>query len=853
MRTSAKTIAAAVVGVLLSAHLHAQTGDALLVRMGGETELGRQLEFLEQAVIGYGAEGRVEDALELAAVGTDVAVDHEMDSMAVRLLVLSADMARRGGDADQALTFEMKAHAIAEEGVHGLVHITAMRLAESMLEAGAAARSLELSTAALMTGALSDRDEQRATYLQASGAQRTGQLDLAASLFSEAVSLAAASGMKDAHIQAMMGLSEVLTATGAWEDALVCEQALIGMLDGRDGAAEARVRNNEGKLLLLLGRPLEALSAFYAARSFLGSGQEAATVLMNIAAANAMLERTAQAEAALAEAARLLGPDGPPVKRAELLNIRSGVLLMAGNWSLATTATASALDAAKRANDEAVLEEALLLAARAAKERNDEQAMRAVEHELNDLRDAMRITAAKKGRAVEELGYGVQRKEREARGQVAEARLARIRTERVQLRSDNEKKMAEIFRVERELQESRLAQEILARSEAQNALRLMQARLDAETNSRTIEQLESSRAVQALRMSELEMGQKQRETSLALLKRQNELMAQQKRADEAESERNKLVANMSMAAAVLMVLALVFLYWVSRKIKTKSKQVHQKSKEIAQINADLALRNEEHQSSLRYAKNIQSLIIPTEQALQAALPGATMLYRPKDVVSGDLPFVFANSQFVYVAAIDCTGHGVPAAMLSFMAYYSLSEIILRKRTGDPGTILDALHDRIVSSKDRSAQDTRFSDAMDIGLCRVDRQTGEVLFSGSGMSMIVAGGGSVSRIRGEQGFLGDVSMQHGGSHRNHIAPASPGTSFYLYSDGLVDQFGGLDGRKRFSHKRLTGTLEATTGADPGTNVLKLAEVLGELQLDQPQTDDILLIGFSTATTALSNVA
>lgn len=830
----------------------AQTGDDLLVRMGQETEVAQQLGFLEQAIIGYAAEGRVEEAMDLATMGTTEAVNHELDPMAVRLLMLSAEMARKTNRKEEALTFEIQAHAIAEESAQSLVHITALRLAESMLEAGAATRSLELSTAALMSGALSDRDEQHATYLQALAAHRNGQVDLAVSLYNQAVSLATTSGPEKAHAQAMAGLAAVLTEKGAWEEALVCEQALLTLLDG-DNSAEASVRNNEGRLLLLLGRPMEALSAFYAARSLLGNTPEAATVLMNIATAHAVLERTAQAEAALAEAARLLGKEPPQVKHAELLNIRSGVLLLAGNWSLAATATASALEAARRTNDHEVVEEALLLSIRAGKERNDEQAMRAAERELDDVRKREREAIALRERAAEETSYGVQRKEREARGRVAEERLVRIRNERTHLRTENELKLAEIFRVESELQKSRLAQEVLARAEAQNALRLVQARLDSETNARTIEQLESSRAVQTLRMSELEMSQKQRETSMALLKRQNELLAEQKRAEKAEKERSELLANTSLAAAVLMVLALLFLFWVSRKIKAKSKQVHQKSKQIEKINADLAMRNEEHQSSLRYAKNIQSLILPTEASLRAALPGSSLYYKPKDVVSGDLPFVFQTSHYVYVAAIDCTGHGVPAAMLSFMAYYSLSEIILRMRNGEPGPVLDALHERIVNSKDRSAQETRFSDAMDIGLCRVERRTGEVMFSGSGMSMLVCANGAVERVRGEQGFLGDSSIQKIGAHRNHLVPASSNASIFLYSDGLVDQFGGAHGAKRFSHKRLTEVIQGASSEQPIAKVDLVSSMLDEWQGSHAQTDDILLIGFSPRTAMLENAA
>jgi serine phosphatase RsbU (regulator of sigma subunit) len=248
-------------------------------------------------------------------------------------------------------------------------------------------------------------------------------------------------------------------------------------------------------------------------------------------------------------------------------------------------------------------------------------------------------------------------------------------------------------------------------------------------------------------------------------------------------------------------------------------------------------------SSIRAAQKIQQTIIPTEEQLRDALPDSFLFYKPMDIVSGDLPFVRREGERLFIATIDCTGHGVPAAMLSFMAYYNLNDIIGRHKELEVSGILSMLHQRILSTVHGQSMNGTLGDGMDITLVELDLERRVLWYSGAQSSLLFVRDGDCQRIQGDKCSIGDPLGGSAAGFRTHRIDLRPTDHVYLYSDGLVHQFGGPNGRKKLSNARLMKTVSALaehSALEAGTH---LATIYHDWQETQAQTDDIVLIGFS----------
>ena len=356
-----------------------------------------------------------------------------------------------------------------------------------------------------------------------------------------------------------------------------------------------------------------------------------------------------------------------------------------------------------------------------------------------------------------------------------------------------------------------------------------------------------------LEMNKLDLERKQKEQSMAMLKRQNELLEKDGELKAAEQQRAEVVARTSIAAVALLAAVAGFFFWVMRKVKGKNRLIREQVAQIGLINAELSDKNADLLSSITYAHNIQKAIIPTEAQLRELVPDSFLYYRPRDIVSGDLPFIRKAGKRLFLATIDCTGHGVPAAMLSFMAYYNLNDIISTRPDIGVGTILDLLHLRISDAVHARSGGHALSDGMDITLVDLDLENGVLHYSGAQNALMVVQDGVCHRIKGDRCSIGDPSGDRGGGFQAHRIELRPEDRVYLFSDGLIHQFGGEDGRKKFSNARLarrTADLAAHPACEAG-ELLKTEHL--RWQGNTTQTDDIVLIGFSIDRTAAAQAA
>ena len=259
--------------------------------------------------------------------------------------------------------------------------------------------------------------------------------------------------------------------------------------------------------------------------------------------------------------------------------------------------------------------------------------------------------------------------------------------------------------------------------------------------------------------------------------------------------------------------------------KTVELEVHTKNKKIVE--------------SINYARRIQNAIMPNMRLISRALPDSFILYKPRDVVSGDFPWFMHIKDEIFIAAVDCTGHGVPGALLSLIGYFLLNDIVRSRKVSEPGKILDLLDEGVTRTL-RQDEDQSTKDGMDIALCRVNLALGEVEYAGAHRSLYVMREGVMEEIKGNKFPIGGGIFRNQTNFTNTKIKLNKGDSIFFTSDGYPDQFGGPLGRK-FGPKQVRELIERVHVLPMNEAMKVFDESFENWKGDCKQTDDVLLIG------------
>lgn len=261
--------------------------------------------------------------------------------------------------------------------------------------------------------------------------------------------------------------------------------------------------------------------------------------------------------------------------------------------------------------------------------------------------------------------------------------------------------------------------------------------------------------------------------------------------------------------------------------------------ERKKIELDIQEKNKKINDSINYARRIQNAILPDNSIISKALPDSFVLYKPRDVVSGDFPWFVQSGDNIFIAAVDCTGHGVPGALLSLIGYFLLNDIVRSRGITDPGKILDLLDEGVVQTLRQDRGDAATKDGMDIALCRIDTKLNVVEYAGAHRPLLMMKKGVMEEIKGDRSPIGG-GFAKGQSFKTTRVQLERGDSIYFSSDGFPDQFGGSEGRK-FGSKRTRELVEELHRL-PAVEALKAFDDAWEgWRGDTKQTDDVLLIG------------
>ncbi|AFM05967.1 Stage II sporulation protein E (SpoIIE) [Bernardetia litoralis DSM 6794] len=319
-----------------------------------------------------------------------------------------------------------------------------------------------------------------------------------------------------------------------------------------------------------------------------------------------------------------------------------------------------------------------------------------------------------------------------------------------------------------------------------------------ESKNETLNKLESNFTKQELAYKVL-----QQETDLKDAKN-----AQEQAENEKKIARQRLYIGMFAGILLFALIGIIFIFRSKQQKKKANLKLQEKNNEIsfqqAQIMKqnheletaldDIENKNEQITSSITYAKRIQEAMLPNISNIQKVLPESFIFFRPRDIVSGDFYFFhhFEKEQKTILAAVDCTGHGVPGAFMSMIGNEILSRIVAENHIKSPAKILNQLNQGIKTALHKD--ETHIHDGMDLAIVCIDKKNKTLTFAGAKNPIFYIQNNQLEVIKGDKMPIGGSEREHKNNFTEHIIDISVPTTFYIFSDGFQDQFGGEKGRK-----------------------------------------------------------
>ncbi len=308
-------------------------------------------------------------------------------------------------------------------------------------------------------------------------------------------------------------------------------------------------------------------------------------------------------------------------------------------------------------------------------------------------------------------------------------------------------------------------------------------------------------------------------------------------------------------------LIVIFAIIVFAFLKLRDKRLKKSKAELERIveerTAALKHKEQEITDSIKYALRIQLSIIPTQQRVKSLLPKSMVYYRPKDIVSGDFYWIDNIDDEVLFAAVDCTGHGVPGAMMSVVGLKSLSQAVQDKRLTVPSDILQYLDIAVNDTLRQSSDPGSVKDGMDLALCSINYKTLTLQYAGAFNSLIlirkniastytvtnnreVFYGTNMLEIKSDKCPIGSNADGVADTFTNHTLQLQKNDCIYIYTDGYADQFGGPNGKK-FKYNQLKDMLASLADLPIDEHYARLDKTFNDWKGTQEQVDDVLVIG------------
>ena len=293
-----------------------------------------------------------------------------------------------------------------------------------------------------------------------------------------------------------------------------------------------------------------------------------------------------------------------------------------------------------------------------------------------------------------------------------------------------------------------------------------------------------------------------------------------------------------LTAAIIQIIR----YWTQnlRKANQVLKEKEVAAREIARQREELVVKNKNITDSIRYAQKIQEAMLPSAYIFKRLFPESFVIFRPKDLISGDFYWITEKDNKQFIVSADCTGHGVPGALMSMIGFEILDKIINDQKVYEPAEILNILSKGIEATFSRNEDDLSVKDGMDIALCMIDKKKKRLEFSGAFNSLYLIRDNRLTEIKGDRFSIGLTANELGKPFTNHFLELEKEDRIYIFTDGYVDQFGGPKGKK-FMYRRFRHMLLTVHKIPMQEQKKFLEDTLESWMDDVEQVDDIQVVG------------
>jgi serine phosphatase RsbU (regulator of sigma subunit)/tetratricopeptide (TPR) repeat protein len=596
--------------------------------------------------------------------------------------------------------------------------------------------------------------------------------------------------------------------------------------------------NNVGYLLRKSAKYSDAIEPLNKADNLLKSSRvEWPEVYNNLGVNYAYMNKFFEAEIYFTKALTINKSKGNLKGFAESNNYLALSGMLQNNGKDAREYVTKAIEISERESFKDVLAESYLILSKLEAKESNYKSSQEYDNKYNKIMNELNQMEAEFSKKEQEANYESEKDEKRILNEINEKEKRDLELAQLRLMADKIKKE----------REAEVKQQILLKEKTEQSLLAARRQIEIQKKIVELAQLEQEKQKQAAAFAEREKEtiKKQKNRELRDLAEKNRLEAEA-RFEKLNLAQSKTKQKIYLIGFVLVgALLLIALYAFIRNFKQKkiieatNQQLQSSNDEISIQKGIIEVKNEEILDSINYAQKIQTAILPHEAQLREWLPDAMMLYLPKDRVSGDFPWIFKEDDSLYVAAVDCTGHGVPGALLSVIGHFVLNDSVQHKTVTNPAQLLMHMHEGVKHTL-KQEQNLETRDGMDIAVCKFHLNMKRVEFAGAHRHLYRLRNGEITEYKGTRRPIGGIKYDDKGPFVNTIVDLQKGDALYFYTDGYPDQTGGTEKKKFMNHQIKTMILEHQH-LTMQEQKEKYTDTFNNYKGVHKQIDDVLFVG------------
>ncbi|KPK87792.1 MAG: hypothetical protein AMS27_01290 [Bacteroides sp. SM23_62_1] len=817
-------------------------------------------------------------AHDYAADALQYAMSSNQKDIEISILTLIAEIYHKEGQPGDAIPFWLRTADIMESGkdTTGLPGVYS-NIAENYHEEGIYEKESEYYKKAfeLTSPAMVDK---RAEYLEKIGIAtfNESKYDSAIMCFKDLRTLLNQTGRNDTHILNLLVQSH--NRIKQYEQALNYNEILFERYQSQNNyVLMSTLKNNMAYNLTLLRRYDDAVNAYQEAITYGETGGiskgEIALLMTNAGICYQNMRENDEAKNYFRSAITNLQTSGQYAEKSRIENILALIYFNEEDLYNASFFSKSSIESATMANDPERLADAYLTYSRILRAGNDPiQALEFYEKYLT-IRDSIQVENKLEEQDLAKRKYDLEKSEKDLRLKLKEEQVKELAIQQLTLQLEKEEQEKELLRKENDLQ-------LLEQERLRQSLIITQQQHAAEQQERENQILEQEKRIADLRLEQEVRKQKEQEQEIQILETQQRL-------DQMELERQKNTKKALTLIVVLVVLitivVLVSLIVTRKKnllLASQKKEIEEKNTDLEQKNEEIIAQRDEIEAqrdllfdqkqaieqynleiteSIEYARRIQSSTLPDLSLLNTIIEDHFILFRPRDIVSGDFFWTATVENSTVITVSDCTGHGVPGAFMSMLGMSILKEVVQKEYITHPGVILRKLRKEIINALGQKGVSGEQRDGMDLALVTIYHESRKLEFAGAYNSLYL-----VRKKNLKSPDINDISIFDSEDHKEYLlyeihADKMPiayyermdkftthefdlmkGDIIYLFTDGYADQFGGPAGKK-FMYKPFKRLLLGNAHLTMDKQQKILSDTLIKWMGTLVQVDDICVMG------------